>query len=502
MKAFRRLLSLATAAIAFALLASPAPSNGGARRPRPHAMVLTIGGPAHVHPIAPGFLGLSFEYFALPSYAGTNPEAVNPVLIQLIRNLADGHPPVLRIGGDTTDQTWWPVPGVSRPAGVNYALTPDWMQITRSLATRLGARLILGINLEADSPTIAAAEANALVADVGRRSIEALELGNEPELYGAFKWGNSGVLGRPKGYDFAGVERDYSRVTRALPNVPLAGPTVGWHPWFRDLGGFLSDQPRVAIATLHRYPLQFCGASPRQAIYPTLSHLLAATASRSLARSVAAAVATAHAHHVPLRVDEMNSVSCGDTMAPELTESFASALWALDTLFEMARVGVDGVNIHGYPGATYALFTFRESGGAWSAVVAPDYYGLDMFAQAVPPGSRLLTVASAPAGPFHVWAVRAPNRTIRVVLINKGTQARVAALRVPAASGHGLLVRLEAAGLEARGGVTLAGQSYGPATSTGLLAGPRVTASVKPTRGEYVVRIPAASAAMLTLAPG
>lgn len=57
-------------------------------------------------PLAPGFTGLSIEYPALHEYAGRNPSNVNPVFEQLIQGLAPGSAPVLRIGGDTADQTW------------------------------------------------------------------------------------------------------------------------------------------------------------------------------------------------------------------------------------------------------------------------------------------------------------------------------------------------------------------------------------------------------------
>ena len=44
-----------------------------------------------------GFVGLSFEYSALPWYTGADPRAVNPAFEQLVRNLAPGQSPVLRI---------------------------------------------------------------------------------------------------------------------------------------------------------------------------------------------------------------------------------------------------------------------------------------------------------------------------------------------------------------------------------------------------------------------
>ncbi len=60
--------------------------------------------------IPAGFLGLSLEYSAVSAYAGRDPSAVDPVFEQLIRNLTPGQRPVLRIGGDTTDWSWYPVP--------------------------------------------------------------------------------------------------------------------------------------------------------------------------------------------------------------------------------------------------------------------------------------------------------------------------------------------------------------------------------------------------------
>jgi len=492
---------LLAAAVAFVVLVPAQEARPATVAPAP-ASVLRVGGTATRRAIPPGFVGLSIEYWAIPDYAGWDPSAINPVFVQLIRNLAGESAPVLRIGGVTTDNSWWPAPGLRKPAGVTYTLTPGWIAVTRSLATTLGARLILGINLEADSTAVAGAEGRALVDGIGRPRIEALEPGNEPELYGSFVWGFSGAPGRPPGYDFADFEQDFTRIARALPDVPLAGPTDGAPSWFAKLGTFISDQPRVTVATLHRYPLQQCFVSPDEPNYPTVANLLAPSSSRSLADSVAAAVKVAHAHHVAVRIDEMNTISCGNV--PAVGESFASALWALDTLFEMARVGVDGVNIHTFPGVGTNLFSFRRADGQWRGTVAPEYYGLDMFAQAAPTGSRLLRASfSRGAGPgLTAWATRAPDRTIRVVVINEGSRTRAIAVHLPAAAGRlsGTLERLQAPGVAARSGVTLAGQSFGPATATGLPAGPRRAFVVAPAHSAYAFTVPAGSAAMLTLA--
>jgi Glycosyl hydrolase family 79 C-terminal beta domain len=469
---------------------------------RPSATVLVGGSVAPGPELPNGFLGLSLEYPAIEAYAGTDPAHIDPVFEQLIRNLAPSQAPVLRIGGDSADSTWWPVAGATRPPGVTFTLGPRWVQVMRALTTALQAKLILGVNLEADSPGLAAAEAQALLTGIGAGSVQALELGNEPELYASFPWYRTadghGVPGRPASYDFTAFIHDYAQFASALPDVPLAGPTTGESRWLAQLTQFLVAEPQVKLVTLHRYPLQLCFANPRSSEYPTIAHLLSAGASRGLANSFAPYIAIAHERGLRLRVDELNTVSCGADAA--VSDTFASALWALDALFEMARAGIDGVNIHTFPGAGYELFRFSHIGGRRRASVAPEYYGLLMFAQATPPGSRLLGVSGATPGRVKTWATEGADGRIRVVLINDDSaRARVVSVRVPGAAGAATVERLEAPRLAASAGVTLGGQSFGSQTDTGSLAGPARSAAIQPAGDSYVVAVPAASAALLTL---
>ena len=452
--------------------------------------------------LPPGFLGLSLEYPAVEAYAGSDPAALNPVFEQLIRNLVQGQSPVLRIGGKSADSTWWPVPGIVRPPGVSYSLSPGWLQVTRALVGALGARVILGLNLEVDSPYLAGAEARALTGGSLPGSLMALELGNEPELYGSFPWyrtpSGRAVRGRPRSYGIAAFLRDFAHFPAALPHIALAGPTSGGPGFLPHLDQFLAEEPQVRLATVHRYPLQLCFAARGSPRYPTVGHLLSSRASTGLADGFARAVAAAHARGLPLRIDELNTVSCGAD--PAVSQTFASALWALDTLFAMAWTGVDGVNIHTFPGAGYALFRFSRAGGRWTASVSPEYYGLMMFAQAAPAGSRLLGISARPAGQLRIWATRTPDRRIRIVLINAArTGARVVTVRVPGTAGSGTLERLTAPSATAGAGVELGGRSFGPENATGTLPGAAHTLEVPPVNGGYIVRLPAASAALLTL---
>jgi hypothetical protein len=164
-----------------------------------------------------------------------------------------------------------------------------------------------------------------------------------------------------------------------------------------------------------RYGLDHCS---RDDPLPTIPRLIASTAQSGVARSVGLPVSEALTRHVSLRIEELNAVACGGR--PGVSNTFASALWALDTLLEAARVGVAGVNIHTRSEGVNSLFSTHLVNGRWLAVVKPEYYGLITFAQNMPAGSRLLRTSPAVKGTrIHSWAARLPDGRIRVMLIDE-----------------------------------------------------------------------------------
>jgi hypothetical protein len=487
--------------MAVLLVASEIGESGKAAAVAPAgAMRLVVSGAPVGRPIPAGYLGLSIELSGLEGYLGHNPGDVNPVFVALLRNISLGGSPALRIGGDSTDRSWWPARGVRRPGGAPYTITRNWLRVLRSLADRTSAKLILGVNFEADSRAAAGAESRAFIRSLGSSRISALELGNEPELYATLGWyrkaGRRVIYGRPPGYGFQRYLRDWGGVVGALPRVPLAGPTVGGFNWLTGLGRYLRLHPRVRIVTLHRYQLSRCFITPSSPRYPTIRGLLQSATADSLAVTISPFVRIAHAHHRQLRVDELNSVACAGS--PNVSNRFASALWALDAVFEMRRVGADGVNIHTFPIANYGLFTFSHKDHRWRGYVRPEYYGLLMFAQAAPAGSRLLPVSGAGSA-IHAWATRGADGHTRVVLINDGTRRRTVVTRVPGISTGASLERLRAPGLAAKTGITIGGLRFAPGTTTGALTGHPQLESVGHVGDIYTVRLPAESAALLTL---
>jgi hypothetical protein len=132
------------------------------------------------------------------------------------------------------------------------------------------------------------------------------------------------------------------------------------------------------MVTFHRYGLTGCTKDPTKSSYASVSNLLTLYASRLIMAGVSSYVRIAHIRHIPSRIDEMSSVTCGGKAG--VSNTMASALWYLDTLFEMASTGVDGINIHTSPNAPSSLFDFTRSGTKWLATVYPGYFGVLMFA--------------------------------------------------------------------------------------------------------------------------
>ena len=189
-----------------------------------------------------------------------------------------------------------------------------------------------------------------------------------------------------------------------------------------------------------------------------------------------------------------------------MSDVFASALWALNALFESLSDGVDGVNIHTFPGTANQLFGFSRMQGRWIGTVRPEYYGLLMFSQIARPGAELVRVAQQDTGETRVWATIGTFGYTRLVLINDSlTHSSSVLVRTQSPPEPATLERLLAPSAYATRGITLGGQSFGPHTTTGSLAGltstTTLTPSPSPAAAPYLINLPPASAAMLTIPP-
>jgi hypothetical protein len=485
----------------------------GARTAIAYQSSVSVSGGSVARPLPEGFLGIAITFDTVTDWEPGGSAPPNRVLARLVSNLNPIGDPSIRIGGESTDRSWWPTSGVPQPRGVTETLGTAWGQSVRQLAVSTNAKLLLGLNLEANRARIDQNEAHHFLSVLGRRYIGALEIGNEPDLYPLIPWyklidgkiepwyahGGTAVYARRRTYGPTQFGHELARTLAVLPSLPEAGPETGHPEWVQQFIDVVRPRGLPMTLTSHAYGLNQCVRDPAARSYPSVSHLLTVFASReNMLHYDAPYIARAHADGGSFRVDEMGSVTCNGRAG--VSNTMASALWAMDALFYLDSQKVDGVNLHSYPGSNNGLFDLAQNKGTWGATVHPLYYGALMFAQAAPEGSRLLAVHGGGEPQLRSWATIGTDDKVRVLLINDSLQS-AGQITVHSPTGWGSraasIERLLAPNASATSGITLGGQSFAP-KSDGVLAAPR-DLTVSPRRGAYKVKLASGTAALLTL---
>lgn len=454
---------------------------------------------APVGPSVPAdFVGIANEFWDIEKEVGSNPADPDLPFEQTVRQLSPYGTVSLRIGGDSTDWVWWPVAGIKKPAWVHWTITPRWIAVAKRLADDLHARLIIGINMEANSSRFASQEVSHLEAGFGKASIQAFELGNEPELYSKFPFyhdsNGTPVTGRPASYTLDDITADWAELASKLGNVPLAGPGFTMPSPVIPVGSFLDSAHGLSLLTVHSYPLKSLRCDGDVPLHE--GQLFEPASLQDLAEQLGSWTTVADAHHVGLRVDEMNSVTCGGLYG--FSNTFGPALWALNILPLYVETGMAGVNFNTAPGTSQNLIQTTRTASGWHVRVQPEYYGLLAFARLTPPGSRLLQVSHMPTGTY-AWADLTPEHERHIVVTNVTRARRKVVIRCSGARGPAAVTVLVAksGGLAADTGVKLGGQTI--SRSTGQLSGTPSVRTVKVVNGTYAVTIPSASAVIVTL---
>jgi hypothetical protein len=350
---------------------------------------------------------------------------------------------------------------------------------------------------------MAAEFAKAAFEALGPDGLAGLSIGNEPDLFihqpGLQRERVAATIpSTPKAwthdYSPSSYRRDYVAYARALsavvPGIPLAGPETAGHThgWLSAVAALGPLTP--SALTVHRYPSSACWA-PDSPGYPRISLFLAERSSKGLAGGLRNAIAFAHSHGMAFRVSELNSVSCGGISG--VSDSFATALWAPDALFELMSAGVAGVNWHIRPYMLNAPFELR----AGAIEPLPELYGLALFAEMIqPPARRVAVQVSAARGlDLKAWAVTSGTRT-RVLLINKGRGDARVSLRGRNIGGRARLQRLSAPRVSSVSGVTLGGRWIG---QDARWHGREQPVWIGSRGGQYHVLVSGYSAALLTV---
>jgi hypothetical protein len=470
--------------------ASPTLARGATKRVPADTTVAV--GIDRTHPgpaVAPDFLGLSFEMSSLPQMARY---ADRGNLVTLLRSLGPG---VLRFGGVSADtRIAWTDARTPRPAWASGVVDADDFRQLAALASASGWRIVLTLGIVHFDAAAAARETAAAKAALGE-SLEAIELGNEPNAYALHSmreepWG-------VEQYD-AQVAEYRAAIEATAPGIPVWGPDVSGSSAFETWGPGEVVGQRPAMLTGHHYPLG-CEQKPS----PSIERLLSGPIRAREIASVRRYVKLSRSGGLPFRLDETNSVSCGGTAG--ISDTFASSLWAAGFLPQVMALGAAGVNLHGNVGRCTGYSPICAPGpqelATGELVAQPVWYALLMMKGLV--GDRPLpsTVVRSPrSANVQVTALLAADGRLDFVVTDDeplGRRGALVRLRVGPSFVGASTLALTGGSLAALTGTALGGAEVGPDGSWQ----PTELGKVHARGGVLEVQVPAASGVLVSASP-
>ncbi|HEV2485991.1 MAG TPA: hypothetical protein VGT08_10695 [Terracidiphilus sp.] len=422
---------------------NPQPTPSGTLIGASLAVIATAGGS-----IAPAFAGLSYEKSQVHQPVFT---ASNSNLIGLFKRIG---PSVLRIGGNTVDQTVWNPSGVGQTAG---QVAPSDIAAVAAFVKAAGWQCLYGINLGgsatgATNTTLAAQEVAYAYQQFGS-SLLGIEIGNECDLYGKTGGYYDGNWSLSQFLTLWELYR--SAILATTPSVPITGPAdaSSISSWTIPFGQAVTKS-EITLLTQHYY--RGNGQSP------TSTAAFLVTPDSTLVNNLATLNTGARGIGIPYRMAECNSFYNGG--ASGVSNSYASSLWAIDYLFDCALGGAVGVNFHG--GGNGTGYTPIADSNGTVVGARPEYYGILLFTLA---GQGTLYTTQLAAGGLNVtaYAVKIASGGLNLVIVNKDLTSNLTlTIQLPQSATTATLLEMTqlsqgatAPNLTATGGVTIQGAS-------------------------------------------
>jgi hypothetical protein len=406
------------------------------------------------------FAGLSYEKGML---FRTFFDVSNTSAVGLFQRLGKSS---IRIGGGACDTLRWNHGGPGHTPGEVAAADIDRLA---AFLRATGWHTIYCINLESGTPALAADEVAYVTTALGS-SLEGIEIGNEPDNY---RWPVAQYVTR--------WQAEAAAIRQAVPGAVLTSPGLGslvhdatWVP------AVTGATPRVQLFTQHFYIL--CADKPGASLEQM-------TSPAGVPYSELGALAGML--EIPYRMAETNSY-CGGGLAGA-SDTFGSALWAIDFLFAIAKHGGHGANFHTRsPNVSSVLL---DENGTITAV-RPIYYGLLLFSLAGT-GTVLQTSQDAHGLNVTAYALQTSAHQLELFVLDKTKSTPITfTVDVGAAVTSATQRTLTAPSLGATTGVTLQGAtvkldgSFDPTAATTLVtSGTTITGT-----------LPASSAALIDVA--
>jgi hypothetical protein len=431
--------------------------------------------------ISSDFCGLSFETkMLLPDgdkqhfFRGDNSE-----LISLFKSLGVNS---LRIGGNSADA-----------ANVDIPSDQDLDQLF-AFAEAADVHVIYNLRLKDQSDPADAARIVKHLMEHYRPRITSFTIGNEPNVYIT---------------EYSAYRDQWKKFADAIlavvPDAPLNGPstTPGKTAWARQFAGDFASWKNLRLVTQHSYP----GGNAQNATDPAAARLriLSPDMIKSYEKFYQSFVPAVLNSHQQYRLEEANSLFHGG--ATGVSNSYASALWALDYMHWWASHDAEGINFH--TGNRRVTNETQVPGGYDISYSTPSglkthpiAYALKAFSFAS--DGRLVPVSIKAADPqmnLTAYGVLANDSTLLLTLINKDSGSSNQSVAVTIQAGHRydsaevLLLQSPGNDVALVSGTTLGGA---PIAGDGTWNGVWNKLSGQ-TRGEVDLHLPPATAAVVRL---
>ena len=422
----------------------------------PRQVTLSVNEAAPGPAVPDDFIGLSYEAKDLPLVASM---ADHGNLVSLLRSLGTG---VLRFGGVTSDsQVVWQDPANKPlPEWASTALDPADMYDLAKLTQATGWRVLLGLNLVHFDPSAAADEARVAEAALGS-SLKAVEIGNEPTAYVAEHL-------RHGSYTFSQyrqeIEQYRQAISVAVPGLAIVGPDdepPAGHlknmVWARNV----ASQLRPTFLTGHLY-----GASECDRVPPPASVLLSKQVHVNEQAALGALEHVAGQYKLPVWLDETNDISCGGE--PGVSDTYATALWAVDLLTRTLKEPFVGDTFHGFlekPTGYSPIAALSSAELTKGTLTARPEWDALLLAHQVE-GDQPIPIKTEPAGlNVSVWAGKTPEGNLQVIVDDEqlpGSRPLLVRIKDKTLQRAASILRLNGSSIKATTGVTLGGNLVSP----------------------------------------
>ncbi|KZM22739.1 hydrolase [Ascochyta rabiei] len=409
----------------------------------------TAAGASIVH--SNSFASFSFEPAFWVEFFGNASNPNNLTLSVLERIHKHGGHPIIRPGGITMDSMVFdpeggdPVRTTSPEGGVwRTTVGPDYYKSWDNFPE--GTEFISTLNFGNQSLDIAKGLAVASASYQGSK-IAYFELGNEPTNYKESRWNRSTDA-------YVREWKQYTREIDAAVNATGDTNLTSQRWWASsattDDSGLevrpvalipagIDSEDQVGIYSIHSYGFSTC--DPKRAALATIANILNHTElTRYCDEEIYPSARAALDVGARWNIGEFNSVSCSG--APNVTDTFAQALWVVDSELIYATRNASATHLHqgatlalqskdqvntpdanGTPGySTYSMLYPRDSNKRGPARTLPSFLAQLFMAEAFATSGTRVRALEAPAGAdpesFAAYAFYVDDQISKIALVN------------------------------------------------------------------------------------